>query len=105
MRLYYISCAPFIHAPAYSSAHSDSKLCYIFSFSSVNISLCMSLMQSTLTLALAGGSMRPPPPEDFFLRCTPNYEADCAEVLHSLWGIFCATFGKKKTGSCQVTDL
>ena len=26
----------------------------------------------------------------------PNYEADRAEIWHSLWGIFCATFGKKK---------
>ena len=25
----------------------------------------------------------------------PNYEADRAEILHSLWGIFCASFGKK----------
>ena len=36
--------------------------------------------------------MRPP---CGFLRCTPNYEADRAEVFHSLWGIVCATFGKK----------
>ena len=36
-----------------------------------------------------------PPPEGF-LRCTPNYEVDRAEILHSLWGIFCATFGKKR---------
>ena len=41
-----------------------------------------------------------------FLRCPPNYEADRAEILHSLWGIFCATFGKKKLiGSYQVTEL
>ena len=34
-------------------------------------------------------------PPVFFLRCTPNYEVDRAEILHSLWGILCATFGKK----------
>ena len=46
------------------------------------------------------------PPLEVFLRCTPNYEADRAEILHSLWGILCATFGKKiLTGSCQVTEL
>ena len=61
----------------------------------------------SLTLSLArvkgGGSMRPP---EVFLRCTPNYEVDRAEISHSLWGILCATFGKKKlTGSCQVTEL
>ena len=45
-------------------------------------------------------------PPEVFLRCTPNYEADRAEILHTLWGILCATFGKKKlTGSCQVTEL
>ena len=45
------------------------------------------------------------PPEGF-LRCTPNYEADRADIWHSLWGILCATFGKKiLTGLCQVTDL
>ena len=48
----------------------------------------------TLTLAQAGGGGRCDPPEGF-LRCTPNYEADRAESLHSLWGILCATFGKK----------
>ena len=36
-----------------------------------------------------------PPPPEVFLRCTPNYEADRAEILHSLWGILCATFGNK----------
>ena len=45
-----------------------------------------------LTLALAGNHA---PPPEVFLRCTPNYEADRAEILHSLWGILCATFGKK----------
>ena len=59
-----------------------------------------------LTLALAGGGVDATPPE-VFLRCTPNYETDRAEILHSLWGnILCATFGKKiLTGSCQVTEL
>ena len=50
-----------------------------------------------------GGWCHPP---EVFLRCTPNYEADRAEILHSLWDILCATFGKKNlTGSCQVTEL
>ena len=50
-----------------------------------------------------GGWCHPP---EVFLRCTPNYEADRAELLHSLWGILCATFGKKiLTGSCQVTEI
>ena len=60
-------------------------------------------MLQKITLALAGGLM---PPPEVFLRCTPNYEADRAEILHSLWGILCAAFGKKiLTGSCQVTEL
>ena len=47
-----------------------------------------------------------PPPPKVFLRYTLNYEADRAEILHTLWGILCATFGKKIwTGSCQVTEL
>ena len=50
-----------------------------------------------------GGRCDPP---EVFLRCTPNCEADRAEILHSLWGILCATFGEKiLTGSCQVTEL
>ena len=61
--------------------------------------------QFNLTLERLGGGLYQPPPE-VFLRCTPNYEADRAEILHSLWGILCATFGKKiLTGSCQVTEL
>ena len=43
-----------------------------------------------------------------FLRCMPNYGfgLDRAEILHSLWGILCATFGVKiLTGSCQVMEL
>ena len=35
------------------------------------------------------------PPPEVFLRCIPDYEADRAEILHSLWDILCATFGKK----------
>ena len=41
-----------------------------------------------------GGGCHPPPPEGF-LRCARNYEADRAEILHSLWGILCATVVKK----------
>ena len=48
-----------------------------------------------LTLALTGGWSMPPPPLSFFLRCTPNYVSDRAEILHSLWHILCATFGKE----------
>ena len=33
---------------------------------------------------------------EIFLRCTPNYEADRAETLHSLWGVVCTAFGEKK---------
>ena len=45
-----------------------------------------------LTLARAGGRWAPWD----FLWCMPNYESDRAEIWHTLWGIFCATFGKKK---------
>ena len=38
---------------------------------------------------MAGGGCHP---LSFFLRCTPNYEADRAEIWHSLLGILCATF-------------
>ena len=34
-------------------------------------------------------------PLKFYLQCTPNYESDRAEILHSVWGIICATFRKK----------
>ena len=51
--------------------------------------------QNGLTLALEGGGVDSTPPPEVFLRCAPNYEADRAEILHSLWGILCATFGKK----------
>ena len=39
------------------------------------------------------------------MRCTPNYESDHTKLLHSLWGILCATFGEKMTESRQVTEL
>ena len=41
-----------------------------------------------------GGGVRPPLS---FLRCTPNYEADRAEMLYCLWRILCATFDKHKS--------
>ena len=40
-----------------------------------------------------------------FLEWPPNDWVVRAEILHSLWGILCATFGKKMTGSGQVTEL
>ena len=49
-----------------------------------------------LTLTLAGGGGDECDPPEVFSRCTPNYEADRAEILHSLWGILCATFDKNK---------
>ena len=52
------------------------------------------MFQGCLTLALAEGGGDAPP--DFFLRCKPNIESDRADILHSLWGILCATFGEKK---------
>ena len=39
-----------------------------------------------------------------FLKWPPNRWADHAEILHSLWSIFCATLGKKSTGACQVME-
>ena len=48
-----------------------------------------------LTLALAGVVVDATPPPEVFLRCTLNYEVDRAEILHSLWGILCAAFGKE----------
>ena len=53
-----------------------------------------------------GGGVDATPPE-IFLRCTPNYKSDRAGIVHSLWGILCATFGEKNklTVSCQVTEL
>ena len=46
-----------------------------------------------LTLTRAVGSIRHP---HIFLKWPPNRQADCAEILHSLWGVLCATFGRKK---------
>ena len=43
-----------------------------------------------------GGGVDATLPPEVVLRCTPNHEADRAEILHSLWGIPCATFSKKK---------
>ena len=67
---------------------SEVKRCIIITH------LCIYL-NFVLTLALAWGVDATPPPPEVFLRCTPNYEVDRAEILHSLWGILCATFGKK----------
>ena len=56
-----------------------------------------------LTLASGGGGGVQPP---MSLEWPPKRWADRAEILHSLWGIFCAAFGKNKlTGSGQITDL
>ena len=65
----------------------------MMNFLSYKLKYAPSEFGALLTFALAGmgGSMRPPA----FLRCTPNYESDRAEILHGLWGILCATFGKK----------
>ena len=41
-----------------------------------------------------------------FLSWTPHRLEDRAEIFHSLWGIFCGTFGEKNlVGSGQVTKL
>ena len=56
-----------------------------------------------LTLARAGGVDATPP--RVFLEWLPNCWADRAKILHSLWDKLCATFGKKMTGSGQVTEL
>ena len=59
---------------------------------------------SSLTLARAGKGGDATPMS--FSRIVAELLADRAEILHSLWGILCATFGKKKmTGSGQVTEL
>ena len=63
-------------------------------------------MALSLTLASAGGGGVGATPPRVFLEWPPNRWADRAEILHSLWGILCATFGKKiLTGSGQVTEL
>ena len=46
----------------------------------------------TLAQARGGGAMRA---TRVFLRCTPYYASDRAEILHSLWGILSATFREK----------
>ena len=46
------------------------------------------------------------PPPRVFLKWPPNRWADRAEILLSLWGILCTTFGEKKlTESGRVTEL
>ena len=45
--------------------------------------------------AQGGGRCAPPLK---FCRSTPNHESGRTEISHSLWGIFCATFGEKKIG-------
>ena len=46
-------------------------------------------------------------PHEFFseMIAEPPRWADRAEILHSLWGILCATLCEKMTGSGQVTEL
>ena len=44
-------------------------------------------------------------PTSFSLKWTPNLLADHADIFHSLWCIFCATYSKKRTGSRQATEL
>ena len=63
-------------------------LTYLYSFHySFKINLA-----NKLTLALAGGG--PCDPLRFFAMHAELYESDRAEILHSLWGILCATFGE-----------
>ena len=53
-----------------------------------------------------GGGVDAPPPPWVFLSWTPHRLEDRAEILHSLWGILCGTFGKNYlVGSGQVTKL
>ena len=59
-----------------------------------------------LTLARSGGGLMQPPPPWVFLSWTPHRLEVRAEIFHSLWGIFCGTFGEKNlVGSGQVTKL
>ena len=58
------------------------------------------MKHSWLTPARAGGNH----PPMSFLEWPSNCWADCVEIWHSLWGVVCATFVKKKNGSFQVTD-
>ena len=59
----------------------------------------------TLTLASVGGGGGWCNPRRVFLEWPPNRWTDRAENLHSLWGILCAAFREKLTGSGQVTEL
>ena len=76
---------------------------YFFSTGRVEIPISNSihsdLEEISLTLARAGmggwGLMQDLPQSLFFLKLAPNRGADGAEILHSLWGIHCATFGYK----------
>ena len=62
--------------------------------------------QFDLTLARSGGGVDATPPPWVFLSWTPRRLEDRAEIFHSLWGIFCGTFGEKNlVGSGQVTKL
>ena len=49
---------------------------------------------TSLTLAYAGkgGGVMQPPMSFSEMAAEPRW-VDCAEILHSLWGMFCATFG------------
>ena len=61
-------------------------------------------LRGGLTLARSGGVDATPP--WVFLSWMPHRLEDRAEILHSLWGILCATFGEKNlVGSGQVTKL
>ena len=55
-----------------------------------------------LTLARSGGLMQP---SIVFLSWTPHRLENRAEIFHSLWGIFFATFGEKIVSLGQVTKL
>ena len=57
------------------------------------ITLYWGLWKDFLTRASAG--LGDATPMSFFLKWPPNHLADCAEILHSLMGIHCATFGQK----------
>ena len=54
-----------------------------------------------MSRSMQGGDRCDPTPE-VFLRRTPTYEADSAEMLHSLWIILCATFGEKNSDQVML---
>ena len=57
-----------------------------------------------LTFVRAGGCINLSPL--VFVEWPTNRWAERAEILHSLWGVLCTTFGKKKlTGPGQVAEL